>query len=88
MTYAGNVDIVAKEGRIIVAERRPDSKDPRGWTGKSLFREFPDDVIPRNLAKWDAVVKAVLFDTNCAEITLTGKPLLEYVLKGKFISSR
>ncbi|KAK7422644.1 hypothetical protein QQX98_001432 [Neonectria punicea] len=78
-TFGSTAKLFHERSGTIITFQDDSQPDPRGWTGASLFRKFPDDVLPDTAS--EATQRAFLFDSNCNEPLIAGAPLQEVLLK-------
>lgn len=79
-TWVATAKLDAVKEKVVLTSAIADNLDARGWTGRSIFRDFPRDAVPTKTD--DAVKKALLFDNTCVEIVVTGRALLDLFSRG------
>lgn len=82
LTYASNIQFVKETKGVVHVALQAHAiaaVDPRAWTGESVFRPFPGDIVPKNAS--DAVKQAILHDYACEDVLAAGSYLINALLK-------
>lgn len=59
------------------------SNDRRGFSGESIFWQFPNDLLPAHVNTNESLSKAVLFYHGCEEVETTGVLLFDVLIQRK-----